>query len=75
MQKGVMCVCHEFGFKLMKTAYTTIKGFAVMRMIRRHCILIKPGVTGEEKCVSSTSSLISPPNPRCRARQFLAARR
>jgi hypothetical protein len=31
-----------------ETAYATIKGFEIMRMIRRrHCILIEPGVTGE----------------------------
>jgi transposase-like protein len=36
------------GFKSMKTAYATIKGFEVMRMIRkRQCILAEPGVTGE----------------------------
>jgi transposase, IS6 family len=36
------------GFKSMKTAYATIKGFEVMRMIRkRQCILLEPGVTGE----------------------------
>jgi hypothetical protein len=36
------------GFQSMKTAYATIKGFEIMRMIRRrHCILIEPGVTGE----------------------------
>jgi transposase, IS6 family len=32
----------------MKTAYATIKGFEVMRMIRkRQCILLEPGATGE----------------------------
>ena len=36
------------GFKSMKTAYATIKGFEVMRMIRkRQCILAEPGITGE----------------------------
>src|SRR5678815_2193391 len=36
------------GFQSMKTAYATIKGFEIMRMIRRrHCTLIEPGVTGE----------------------------
>jgi transposase-like protein len=36
------------GFQRMKTAYATIKGFEVMRMIRRgHCILQQPGTTGE----------------------------
>jgi transposase, IS6 family len=32
----------------MRTASATIKGFEVMRMIRRlHCLLCKPKVTGE----------------------------
>jgi len=32
----------------MKTAYATIKGFEVMRMIRRgHCITCKPHVKDE----------------------------
>jgi transposase, IS6 family len=36
------------GFQRMKTAYATIKGFEVMRMIRRgHCMLTEPGSTGE----------------------------
>jgi transposase, IS6 family len=36
------------GFQSMKTAYATIKGFEIMRLIRRrHCMLIKPGITGE----------------------------
>ena len=43
------------GFQSMKTAYATIKGFEVMRMIRRrHCILIEPGVTGEVRFVQQT---------------------
>ena len=33
------------GFQSMKTAYAAIKGFEMMRMIRRrHCILIEPSV-------------------------------
>jgi transposase-like protein len=41
------------GFQRMKTAYATIKGFEVMRMIRRgHCILPGPGVTGEIRLVN-----------------------
>ena len=37
----------------MKTAYATIKGFEVMRMIRkRQCILLEPGVTGEVRFVA-----------------------
>ncbi|WP_052954820.1 IS6 family transposase [Microvirga vignae] len=36
------------GFQSMKTARATIKGFEVMRMIRRgHCVLTQPGATGE----------------------------
>jgi transposase, IS6 family len=36
------------GFQTMKTAYATIKGFEVMRMIRRgHCITCKPHVKDE----------------------------
>jgi transposase-like protein len=36
------------GFQRMKTASTTLKGFEVMRMVRRgHCMLRHAGVTGE----------------------------
>jgi transposase, IS6 family len=36
------------GFKSMKTAHATIKGFEVVRMIRkRQCIGLEPGVTAE----------------------------
>jgi transposase, IS6 family len=36
------------GFQTMRTAYATIKGFEVMRMIRRrHCVLCKPKIAGE----------------------------
>ena len=46
------------GFQLMKTAYTTIKGFEIMRMIRRrHCTLIEPGVTGEVRFVNKLFDL------------------
>ena len=46
------------GFKSMKTAYATIKGFEVMRMIRkRQCILLEPGVTGEVRFVSKLFGL------------------
>ena len=42
----------------MKTAYATIRGFAVMRMIlRRHCILIEPGVTGEVRFINKLFDL------------------
>ena len=37
----------------MKTAYAMIKGFEVMRMIRkRQCICLEPGVTGEVRFVA-----------------------
>ena len=46
------------GFKSMKTAYATIKGFEVMRMIRkRQCILLEPGVTGEVRFVNKLIDL------------------
>jgi transposase, IS6 family len=36
------------GFKTMRTASATIKGFEIMRMIRRgHCVLKDPGAKGE----------------------------
>ena len=36
------------GFQTMKTAAATIKGFEMMRMIKRsHCLLCKPKVSGE----------------------------
>jgi IS6 family transposase len=46
------------GFQSMKTAYATIKGFEIMRMIRRrHCMLIEPGVTGEVRFVNKLFDL------------------
>ena len=46
------------GFQSMKTAYATIKGFEIKRMIRRrHCILIEPGVTGEVRFVNKLFDL------------------
>jgi transposase, IS6 family len=46
------------GFKSMKAAYATIKGFEVMRMIRkRQCILSEPGVTGEVRFVNKLFDL------------------
>src|SRR5512143_3319710 len=46
------------GFKSMKTAYATIKGFEVMQMIRkRQCILLEPGVTGEVRFVNKLFDL------------------
>jgi transposase, IS6 family len=42
------------GFKTMRTASATIKGFEVMRMIRRgHCILKEPGAKGEVRFVNT----------------------
>jgi transposase-like protein len=41
------------GFQTMRTAYATIKGFEIMRMIRRrHCFLCKPRVEGEIQFVN-----------------------
>jgi transposase-like protein len=41
------------GFQTMKTAYATIKGFEIMRMIRRrHCILCESKVQGEIQFVN-----------------------
>ncbi len=46
------------GFQRMKTAYATIKGFEVMRMIRRgHCILPESGVTGEIRLLNQMFDL------------------
>jgi hypothetical protein len=37
----------------MRTAYATIKGFEIKRMIRRrHCILCQPAVAGEIRFVN-----------------------
>ena len=46
------------GFQTMKTASTIIKGFEVMRMIRRgHCGLAQRGVTGEIRLVNQLFGL------------------
>ncbi|WP_455851189.1 DDE-type integrase/transposase/recombinase [Mesorhizobium sp. BHbdii] len=46
------------GFQRMKTAYATIKGFAVMRMIRRGpCMLPESGATGEIHLVNQLLGL------------------
>ena len=46
------------GFQRMKTASATIRGFEVMRMIRRgHCNLSHPGVTGEIRLVNQLFGL------------------
>ena len=46
------------GFQRMKTASTTLKGFEVMRMIRRgHCMLRHAGVTGEIRLINQLFGL------------------
>jgi transposase-like protein len=46
------------GFQRMRTASATLKGFEVMRMIRRgHCILQQSGATGEIRLVNQLFGL------------------
>jgi transposase-like protein len=46
------------GFQRMKTASATLKGFEVMRMIRRgHCVLTQPGAAGEIRLVNQLFGL------------------
>jgi transposase, IS6 family len=46
------------GFQWIKTARATLKGFEVMRMIRRgHCVLARPGVIGEIRLVNQLLGL------------------
>ena len=46
------------GFQRMKTASASLRGFEVMRMIRRgHCILPQSGVTGEIRLVNQLFGL------------------
>jgi transposase-like protein len=46
------------GFQRMKTASAILKGFEVMRMIRRsHCVRTQPGVTGEIRLVNQLFGL------------------
>jgi transposase-like protein len=46
------------GFQRMKTASTTLKGFEVMRMVRRgHCMLRYAGVIGEVRLVNQLFGL------------------
>jgi transposase-like protein len=46
------------GFQRMKTASATLRGFEVMRMIRRgHCVLTQPGAAGEIRLVSQLFGL------------------
>jgi transposase-like protein len=41
------------GFQSMRTAAATLKGFEVMRTIRRgHCVLTQPSSTGEIRLVN-----------------------
>ena len=41
------------GFKTLPTASATIKGFEVMRMIRKgQCLMLEPGTTGEVRFVN-----------------------
>ena len=51
---GLKRVIHPMrGFQTMRTAYATIKGFEIMRMIRRrHCFLCKPKVEGKIQFVN-----------------------
>jgi transposase, IS6 family len=44
----------------MKTAYATIKGFEVMRMLRkRQRILLEPGIAGEVRFVNKLFGLLA----------------
>jgi len=46
------------GFQTMKTAHATIRGFEIMRMIRRgHCICREPGTAGEVRFVNKLFGL------------------
>jgi transposase, IS6 family len=46
------------GFQRMTTAYATLKGFEVMRMIRRgHCVLREAGAKGEIRLVNQSFGL------------------
>jgi transposase-like protein len=46
------------GFQRMRTASATLKGFEVMRMIRRgQCIRPQPGATGEIRVVNQLFGL------------------
>jgi transposase, IS6 family len=41
------------GFKTLPTVSATIKGFEVMRMIRkRQCLMLEPGTAGEVRFVN-----------------------
>jgi IS6 family transposase len=48
------------GFQSTRTAYATIKGFEVMRMLRkRQCILLEPGIAGEVHFVNKLFGLLA----------------
>ncbi len=48
------------GFQTMKTAAATIKGFEVMRMIRRgHCLTCKPSVKDEVPFINKLFDIFS----------------
>jgi IS6 family transposase len=48
------------GFQRMKTASATIRGFEIMRMIRRgHCMLPATGVTGEIRLVKQLFGFVA----------------
>ena len=47
------------GFQTMRTASATIKGFEVMRMIRRcRCLLCKPKVAGEIQFINKLFDVV-----------------
>jgi transposase-like protein len=48
------------GVQRMKSASPTLRGYDMMRMIRRgHCILPQPGVTGEVRLVNQLFGLVT----------------
>ncbi len=50
------------GFQTIKTATATIKGFEIMRMIRRgHCLACKPGVRNEIRFVNQLLQVAANP--------------
>ncbi len=53
-------ICPTRGFQMMRTASATIKGFEVMRMIRRgHCLTCKPRVEDEIRFVNKLFDIFS----------------
>jgi len=48
------------GFKIMRTSSATIKGFKIMRMIRRgHRMLKEPGAKGEVRFVNNLFGIVA----------------